>query len=100
MDKREALDLVKKYKEVVCQHLPVKSLYLFGSYSKGGYTEESDIDVAVIVPGDRSRDTWWTDAPLLWKLCLGVSTYIEPVLMYEGDESPLYYDVMKTGIKI
>ena len=45
MDKREAIELVKKYKELVSKHLHIKSVYLFGSYSKGGYTEESDIDV-------------------------------------------------------
>ena len=100
MDKGEAISLVRRYKELVCQHLPIKSLYLFGSYSKGGYTEESDIDVAVIVPTDRSEDTWWEDSSLLWSLCRKVSTTIEPVLMYEGSDSPLYYDVMKTGIEI
>ena len=100
MDKGEVINLVKRYKELVSQHLPVKSLYLFGSYSKGDYTEESDIDVAVIVPTDRSEDTWWEDSSLLWSLCRKVSTTIEPVLMYEGSESPLYYDVMKTVIEI
>ena len=100
MDKGEVISLLKRYKELVSQHLPVKSLYLFGSYSKGGYTEESDIDVAVIVPTDRSDETWWEDSSLLWSLCRKVSTTIEPVLMYEGSESPLYYDVMKTGIEI
>ena len=100
MDKGEVINLVKRYKELVSQHLPVKSLYLFGSYSKGGYTEESDTDVAVIVPTDRSEDTWWEDSSLLWSLCRKVSTTIEPVLMYEGSESSLYYDVIRTGIEI
>ena len=100
MDKGEVINLVKRYKELVSQYLPVKSLYLFGSYSKGGYTEESDIDVAVIMTTDRSEDTWWEDSSLLWSLSRKVSTTIEPILMYEGSESPLYYDVMKTGIEI
>lgn len=98
MDKRKAIELAKKYKEIVSLHLPVKALYLFGSYSKGDYSEESDIDVAVIVPDD--RDNWFEDAPLLWTLCRKVSTYIEPVLLNEGDTSPLYYDIINTGIKI
>lgn len=98
MDKREALELVRKYKEVVSEHLPLSSLYLFGSYSKGGFTEESDIDVAVVIPED--RDNWLRDAPLLWKLGRKISTLIEPVLIYEGDDSPLYQDVIQTGIKI
>lgn len=98
MDKAAAINIVKRYKEVVAQHLPVKELYLFGSYSKGGFTEESDIDVAVII--DKDRDNWMEDAPLLWTLCRKVSTYIEPVLLNEGDTSPLYEDIIKTGIRI
>ena len=99
MDKGEVISLVRKYKELVSQHLPIKSLYLFGSYSKGDYTEESDIDVAVIVPKEH-EETWWEDSSLLWRLTWNVDTTIEPVLMYEGSDSPLYYDVMKTGIEI
>lgn len=33
---------------MVSEHLPLKALYLYGSYSKGNYTEESDIDIAVV----------------------------------------------------
>lgn len=98
MDKREAIEILKKYKTVVSEHLPVKSLYMFGSYSKGGYTEESDIDVAVIVP--KETEFGFDDITLLWRLGSGVSTLIEPVLMCEGDTSPLYYDIMRTGIEI
>ena len=99
MDKREAIELVKKYKELVSKHLHIKSVYLFGSYSKGEYTEESDIDVAVIVPKEQ-EETWWEDSSLLWRLTWNVDTTIEPVLMYEDSNTPLYYDVMKTGIEI
>lgn len=100
MDKREVINIVKKYKELVCQHLPVHSLYLFGSYSKGNYNEQSDIDVAVIMPSFHSDDTWWEDSSLLWSLCRKIDTTIEPVLMYEGSDSPLYKDVISTGIQI
>lgn len=37
---------------------------------------------------------------LIWRLTWNVDTTIDPVLMYEGSDSPLYYDVMKTGIEI
>lgn len=49
MDKGQALDIARKYKAMVAEHLPLKALYLYGSYSKGNYTEESDIDIAVVV---------------------------------------------------
>lgn len=79
-------------------HLPVKALYLFGSYSKGGYTEDSDIDIAVIV--SKRNDDYFADTPLLWKMGRKVSYLIEPVLLTEDPSNPLYSDIIKTGILI
>lgn len=50
MDKRQAIEIAREYKSMVAQHLPIKAVYLYGSYSKGGHTEDSDIDIAVVVP--------------------------------------------------
>lgn len=47
MDQKQAITLAKRYKELVAEKLPVKALYLYGSYSKENYQE--DIDIAVIV---------------------------------------------------
>lgn len=41
--------MAQRYKEAVAERLPLKALYLYGSYSKGNYTEDSDIDIAVVV---------------------------------------------------
>ena len=41
MDKKQAIEIAKKYKSVVAEHLPLKALYLFGSYSKGNHTEDT-----------------------------------------------------------
>ena len=35
MDKEQAINLAKRYKEMVAEKLPLKALYLYGSYSKG-----------------------------------------------------------------
>lgn len=98
MDKEQAIKLAQRYKELVAAYLPLKALYLFGSYSKGGYTEESDIDIAVIVE-HRSED-YFEDTPLLWTLKRKISNLIEPVLLEENEHSPLYDDILKTGIRI
>lgn len=97
MDKEEAIRIAKKYRDLVAAELPLKALYLFGSYSKGTFTAESDIDIAVIL-SESGRD-YFSDAPLLWKIGRKVSYLIEPVLLKE-DGNPLYNDVMKTGIAI
>lgn len=98
MDKEQAIELAQRYKAIVSERLPLKSLYLYGSYSKGNQTEDSDIDIAVVV--ERMSDNYFDDTPLLWKLKRKVSNLIEPVLLTEGFDNPLYADVLKSGILI
>ena len=98
MDKEQAIKLAQEYKKVLLEKMPVKALYLYGSYSKGNYTEESDIDIAVVV--EHLKDDYFEDTPLLWKLGRKVSYLIEPVLLSENENSPLYADVIKTGILV
>lgn len=71
---------------------------MFGSYSKGYANPDSDIDVAVIVPTYGGRK--FEIAQGLWHDTREVSFLLEPVLMAEDRWSPLYKDVMKTGIAV
>ncbi len=98
MDKEQAINLAKKYKQLIIDFLPIKAIYLYGSYSKGTYTDNSDIDIAVIV--DHLSDNYFNDTPLLWKLRRKVSNLIEPVLLTEDTNNPLYSDIIKSGIQI
>lgn len=90
--------MAQRYKAIVAERLPLKALYLYGSYSKGNQTEDSDIDIAVVV--ERMSDNYFDDTPLLWKLKRKVSNLIEPVLLTEDFDNPLYIDVLKSGILI
>lgn len=98
MDKEQAIRLAQRYKVAVAERLPIKALYLYGSYSKGNYTEESDIDIAVVV--EHLSDDYFEDTPLLWKLKRKISNLIEPILLTEDINNPLYADILKTGIRI
>ncbi|MBD5266189.1 MAG: nucleotidyltransferase domain-containing protein [Bacteroides sp.] len=98
MDKEQAINFARRYKNLVTERLPIKAIYLYGSFSKGTYTPESDIDIAVIV--DHLNDDYFADTPLLWKLRRKISNLIEPVLLTEDISNPLYVDIMKTGILI
>ena len=57
MTQEQAITLAKKYKEMVAKKLPLKALYLYGSYSKGNHREDSDIDIAVVV--DHLNDNYF-----------------------------------------
>ena len=72
---------------------------MFGSYSKGYANQWSDIDVAVIVP-TVPDDKWLETSVQLGKDSDKVSLLIEPVLMAEDRWSPLYDDVMQTGVAV
>jgi predicted nucleotidyltransferase len=105
MDKRqtltrdEALALVRRYKEIIRPRFDVEpKVIMFGSYSKGHANPDSDIDVAVIVPtyGGRKFEV----SKGLWRDVRDVSFLIEPVLMAEDRKSPLYDDVMRTGVPV
>ena len=72
---------------------------LYGSYSKGHPTPDSDIDVAVIVPNGEVVN-WWEQSADLWSDIQRVNVLIEPVLMEEEEDSALYRDVMHSGIAV
>ena len=100
LTRNEALRLVREYKRVISPRFNGQvKVILFGSYSKGNPNPWSDIDVAIIVPS--LADEEWLDT----SIALGmdgnkVSLLLEPVLMAEDHWSPLYDDVMQTGIAV
>lgn len=100
MDKKEAIELAKSYKKLIAPHFPKNRLYLFGSYSKGTQTEESDIDIAVII--DTPVNDFFEEVPLLWKIRREVNSSIEPILLSstEDKNSPIYKEVITSGILI
>ena len=95
----EALALVREYKRVIMPRFNGKAkVYMYGSYSKGYANPWSDIDVAVIVP---TIEGGWLEVSTDISLdAIKLSSLIEPVLMQENEPSPLYRDVMRTGIAV
>ncbi len=98
MGKREVVTVVRKYKQLVASHFDKATVYLYGSYSKGTAHPNSDIDVAIVVP--EVKGDFLAASSVLWSLTWNVNTLIEPVLIEEKHPSPLYEEVLKTGIRI
>lgn len=99
MTNREyALDKVRIYKKEIAPMFSEMKIYLFGSYSKGCAKADSDIDVAVIVP--RLEGDWLDKSSALWLATLNVDATIEPVLIEECHPSPLYEEILRTGIVV
>ena len=99
LTKDEALDIVRLYKQVIEPLFDGKAkVYLYGSYSKGHANPWSDIDVAVVVPS--LKGDWLKLSIAINRDVRKVNLHIEPVLLSEDQWSPLYDDVMLTGIAV
>lgn len=95
----EALDIVREYKQAIAPLFDGKAkVYLYGSYSKGNANPWSDIEVAVVIP--TLEGDWLKLSIALNRNVRKVNLRIEPVLMMEDQWSPLYDDVMLTGIAV
>lgn len=72
---------------------------MFGSYAKDCPNEWSDIDVAVIVP-KVDKDNWWDWSKSLCHDVDKVNLYLKPILLESGEDSPIYREVMRTGVAV
>lgn len=95
-----ALELVRRYKAAIAPRFdPAMKVVMFGSYAKNCPHEWSDIDVAVIVP-KVDYDKWWDTSVTLGRARENISCYIEPILLESGEDSPIYREVMRTGVAV
>ncbi len=99
MDKKEAIRKVQQYKLLLGNHFDLDSVYLFGSYARETYRDDSDIDVAVVV--NNVSEDYFAVNPLLWKLRRQVDDRIEPVLIDKNnDKSGFPDEIKRSGIEI
>ena len=95
-----ALELVRRYKEIIAPHFDSEmKVMMFGSYANGHPHEWSDIDVAVIVP-KVDKDKWMETVISLNRAVDTISCYIEPILLERNEDTPIYREVMRTGVAI
>jgi len=100
---------IKKIQDIARQYVnyledndfPVQKAYLFGSYARGDFHKESDIDIAII---SKKFITDWNDNEnYLWQIRRKINPYIEPVGFAPKNftmADPLVYEIKKDGIRI
>ena len=84
LDKKQVIDNAKKYVELINKHFDTEKIILFGSYAKGNWHKDSDIDIAVIV--DNITDDFLSISTMLNKLTRNIDYRIEPVLLEKDDD--------------
>ncbi len=93
MDKSEVLTKAKQYADLVSKNVHPRKIILYGSYAKGNWSEDSDIDIAVIV-GSVKGDFLELETKL-YKLKRNIDDRIEPVLLEEDNDRSGFLDTIK-----
>ena len=86
MDKEKVRRLVEEYAKLVVSNMVVNKIILYGSYARGDFRKDSDIDVAVVVPRSSISDDILKDMAKLFKLRRSISNDIVPVLLIDEDD--------------
>jgi uncharacterized protein len=100
MDQREALIIVQKYVEELNEKFDLVKVILFGSYAKGDFHDESDIDIAVVLKDYNNLPDMQLE---LMRLRRKFDSRIEPHPFRESDfniSNPLVYEILKHGKEI
>jgi predicted nucleotidyltransferase len=100
MDKRTAYEIAGKYVESISSKYQISQAFLFGSFAKGTFHDDSDIDVAIIVENVEDIIDVQID---MMKLRRKIDLRIEPHPIMKSDfdyNDPLSFEVLKYGIII
>lgn len=94
-------DTVVRYGDLVKTEMDVKQVYLYGSYVRGSYSADSDIDVAVV--GDDFSGDPVEDTLKLMRIRRQIDYRIEPRPFKTCEfvaTNPLAREIMSTGIRV
>lgn len=102
MAKKLNQDILKKinaYLKVLNEHdLHFESVWLFGSFAEGRAFEDSDIDIAVVMPEVKNK--FFKELELT-KYRREIDSRIEPHIINAFDfDTPFYKEVIKKGMKV
>lgn len=96
-----AEEIARNFGILIQKEIDVKNIYLYGSYVKGNFSKDSDIDVAVI--GDDFVGDPIEDTMLLMRIRRKVDYRIEPRPFRTSDfnkSNPISKEIMETGVLI
>jgi uncharacterized protein len=98
----QVIDAVRKFATRVKKRMSVKKVLLFGSFAKGKYTENSDIDVCVVA---EDVSNGFLAALEIAPAIIGIDLRIEPVVYSTADfDEPVSFGLLReiktTGIEI
>lgn len=99
----EIINLIEEFiKSVVEDNIKIEKVILFGSYAKGTYHKDSDIDLAIISPDFKASEYIKNMSKLLLKATeLGVDIQTLPFSIEEYNEPiGIMEEILRTGLEI
>jgi len=96
---QDVLKTINAYLNVLRKHqMRFESVWLFGSFADNRASEDSDIDIAMVMPEVKNK--FYKEVELT-KYRREVDSRIEPHIINTRDlDTPFYEEIMKRGIKI
>jgi len=94
------INIIKEYVEKISEKFEIKAVYLFGSYAKGTNTDDSDIDIAVVLESNIDTIDLMVD---LMMLTQNIDLRIEPHPIKISDfetGNPFVDEIKSTGLKV
>lgn len=96
-----AKELLRRLENILGEQVPVT---LFGSQARGEATDESDVDVLVVLP-DLDRDTLDTVLAVAWEIGYEAGKVISVVPAIQDDlprlaASPFFQAVQREGVSV
>jgi len=95
----DILKSIQAYLEVLRAHrMAFESVWLFGSFAENRAQEDSDIDLAVVMP--QVRQKFFKEVELM-RFRRNIDSRIEPHVINADDlTAPFYQEVVRRGIQI
>jgi predicted nucleotidyltransferase len=95
MTKEQILDFLKQHKQEMNDRFGVTKIGLFGSYARGEAREDSDIDIAVELSGDRLFRKFFAlesflKSGLNKEIDLGVESTLKPLVREQVFKEIIY----------
>ncbi|PKP33405.1 MAG: nucleotidyltransferase [Bacteroidetes bacterium HGW-Bacteroidetes-16] len=100
MDRRDAINIANLYAIAVKTKYDYIKIILFGSYAKGNFNEDSDIDIAVILKDYKNLMDIQLD---LMRIRRKIDSRIEPHPFRESEfeiTNPIVSEILKYGQEI
>lgn len=100
MVKKSVLEIARNYLKQIPDSLEVKKAYLFGSCASGLDTDNSDIDIAIVLG---NMNDFFSAQIQLMRLRRTIDLRIEPHPIGQSDftpDNPFVFEIQKTGIEL